>query len=51
MKCEAVTCKYNKLQAFNYGYCQLENPKINEENTKCSSFKERESVNPIKLTF
>lgn len=45
MKCEAITCKYNKMekQCFSYGYCQKENPKINEENTKCLSYKEREA--------
>lgn len=50
MKCEAVTCRHCKLTelSISYGYCQLEDPKINEESTKCLSYQEREYQEPNK---
>ena len=41
MKCEALTCKYNKLENYLYGYCKNKNARI-QDNTKCWSFEERE---------
>jgi len=31
MKCEAVTCKHNKLDNSLYGYCQKKYPKLETE--------------------
>jgi len=50
MKCEAVTCKHNKLENSLYGYCQkqyprletIQDPVIYEETTgKCLDYQKR----------
>jgi len=28
MKCEAITCKHNKLDNFLYGYCEKKYPRL-----------------------
>jgi len=51
MKCEAITCKHNKLDNFLYGYCEKKHPKLETEQDpvtyeetktgRCFDYKER----------
>jgi len=43
MKCEAVTCQHCQLTklSISYGYCQLDNPLVNEETSHCLNYSDR----------